>query len=120
MVTKLIDIRDHLYDTLPTGHVEAWQLLEIIKKHLKELDDYIDLQNSVTKTETDTGHLVDMPDLPALVKKGIAQAMDGTTLWINTTTDERITVHIKDDKLRWRLYCKPVKVTFEIIDDTDL
>ena len=42
MTTKLIDIRDHLYDILPTGHVEAWQLLEIIKKHLKELDEYID------------------------------------------------------------------------------
>jgi len=42
MTTKLIDIRDHLYDKLPTGNVDAWQLLEIIKNHLKELDEYID------------------------------------------------------------------------------
>ena len=42
MVTKLVDIRNHLYNMLPTGHVEAWQFVEIIEKHLKELDDYID------------------------------------------------------------------------------
>jgi hypothetical protein len=42
MTTKLIDIRDHLYDKLPTGNVDAHQLMVIIKNHLKELDDYID------------------------------------------------------------------------------
>jgi hypothetical protein len=42
MKTKLIDIRNNLFDKLPTGHIEAWQLLEIIKNHLKQLDDYID------------------------------------------------------------------------------
>lgn len=47
MITKLVDIRDHLYDMLPTGHVEAWQLMEIIKKHLKELDDYIELETQL-------------------------------------------------------------------------
>lgn len=55
-----------------------------------------------------------------IVKKGIAQSMDGTTLWINTTTDEKITINFKDDKVRWDLYCKAVKITIEVIDDNEL
>jgi len=52
-----------------------------------------------------------------IIKKGFAQAMDGDTLWINTETDERITIHIKDKETRWNLYCKHLKVTIEIIDE---
>jgi hypothetical protein len=55
-----------------------------------------------------------------IIRKGFAQAMDGTTLWINTTTDERITINLKDDRVRWDIYCKPVKVTIEVIDDSEL
>lgn len=40
-VDKLDEIRDKLYDSLPSGHVEAWQLLEIIKKHITALDKVI-------------------------------------------------------------------------------
>lgn len=52
-----------------------------------------------------------------IVKTGFAQAMDGTTLWINTETDEKITINLKDDRVRWDLYCKKVKVTIEVIED---
>jgi len=52
-----------------------------------------------------------------IIKKGFAQAMDGDTLLINTETDERITIHIKDKETRWNLYCKHLKVTIEIIDE---
>lgn len=40
-VDKLDELRDKLYDSLPSGHIEAWQLLEIIKKHITALDKVI-------------------------------------------------------------------------------
>jgi hypothetical protein len=52
-----------------------------------------------------------------IVKTGFAQAMDGTDLWINTETDEKITINLKDDRVRWDLYCKKVKVTIEVIEE---
>ena len=52
-----------------------------------------------------------------IVKKGFAQAMDGTDLWINTETDERITINLKDDRVRRDLYCKNLKITIEVIDE---
>ena len=55
-----------------------------------------------------------------IIKKGVAEAMDGSTLWINTTTDERITIRMNDDRLRWDLYGKALKVTIEVIDDVEL
>lgn len=41
-------------------------------------------------------------------------------LWINTPTDERITVRVKDKKLRNELYCSAVKVTIEVITQEEL
>ena len=55
-----------------------------------------------------------------VIKKGVATAMDGSTLWINTTTDEKITINFKDDNIRWDLYCKALKVTIEVIDHNEL
>lgn len=49
---------------------------------------------------------------------GFVQAMNGDEIWVNTTADEMITIKIKGDKLRWLLYCKNVKVTVEILDET--
>jgi hypothetical protein len=54
-----------------------------------------------------------------IVKKGFAGSMDGSTLWIDTENDERITIRLKDDRVRWDLYCKNVKVTIEVIDEKD-
>ena len=55
-----------------------------------------------------------------IIKKGTASAMDGSTLWINTGNDELITIRFKDDKVRWDLYCKHLKVTIEVIDENEL
>jgi hypothetical protein len=52
-----------------------------------------------------------------IVKVGFAEAMDGSTLWINTETDEKVTIRLKDDRVRWDLYCKKVKVTIEVIEE---
>jgi hypothetical protein len=58
--------------------------------------------------------------MPSIIRKGFSQAMDGETLLINTQTDELIQVHIKDKKTRWDLYCKHLKITIEVIDETEL
>ena len=58
--------------------------------------------------------------MPSIIRKGFAQAMDGETLLINTQTDELIQVHIKDQKTRWDLYCKHLKITIEVIDETEI
>lgn len=48
---------------------------------------------------------------------GYAQAMDGETLIANTTTDEMVTIHIKDRDKRWDLYCSHLKITVEKITE---
>ena len=52
-----------------------------------------------------------------LTNEGFAQAMDGEELWINTKTDEKVTIHIRDHDLRWKLYCRTVKITIETIEE---
>lgn len=52
-----------------------------------------------------------------IIKTGFAEAMDGSTLWINTETDEKITIRLKDDRVRWDIYGKKVKVTIEVIEE---
>ena len=52
------------------------------------------------------------------VIKGYVQAMDGETLWINTTTDEMVTIKVKDKKERWKLYCKEVTITIDYEEET--
>lgn len=54
-----------------------------------------------------------------IVRTGFVQAMNGDELWVNTETDERITIVVKDQKLRWDLYCKHVEVTIEVIDENE-
>jgi hypothetical protein len=54
-----------------------------------------------------------------MVRKGYVEAMNGNELWINTETDERITIVVKDQKLRWDLYCNRVKVIIEVIDENE-
>jgi len=58
--------------------------------------------------------------IPSVIKKGFAQAMDGETLLVNTQNDELIQINIKDKKTRWDLYCKYLKVTIEVVDETEL
>lgn len=55
-----------------------------------------------------------------IIKKGFVQAMNGKEVWINTTTDERITVYIKDENIRNDIYCKYVKVTIEVIPESEI
>jgi len=49
-------------------------------------------------------------------RKGFVQAMNGEELWVNTEQDEMVKFVVKDNNLRWKLYCAHVKVTIEIID----
>lgn len=58
--------------------------------------------------------------IPSVVRKGFAQAMDGNELWVNTETDEMIKIVVKDKETLWKLYCKHVKITIEVIDETEL
>jgi len=54
------------------------------------------------------------------VRVGYAQACSGNELFINTMTDEMITVVIKDHELLQKLYCNHVRVTVEIVSPEDL
>lgn len=38
----LTQIRNNLYDNMPTGEATAWRLITVINEHLKKLDEYID------------------------------------------------------------------------------
>ena len=48
---ELTIIRNKLYDNLPTGEVNSFDLITIIKLHLKELDFFIDYLQPVTDKE---------------------------------------------------------------------
>ena len=50
--------------------------------------------------------------------EGFVQAMDGETLLINTSTDELVTIKVKNKEDRWNLYCKEVKITIETHEET--
>ena len=52
------------------------------------------------------------------VIKGYVQAMDGETLLVNTTTDELVTIKIRDKVERRKLYCKEVTITIDY-EETD-
>lgn len=58
--------------------------------------------------------------MPSIVRKGFVQCMDGMTSWINTQSDEIIKVKFKDRETQLKYYCKYVKVTIEIIDESEL
>ena len=40
---KVMDIRNRLYDKLPAGDITSFQWIELIKKHISELDDLCSL-----------------------------------------------------------------------------
>src|SRR5438477_7709753 len=40
-VEALADIRNNLYDNLPKGEVDSWELLQAVKWHLNEIDNFI-------------------------------------------------------------------------------
>jgi len=58
--------------------------------------------------------------IPSVVRKGFVQAMNGNELWVNTQTDEMVKIVVKDRETLWKLYCKHVKITIEVIDETEL
>ena len=45
----LLEIRNNLYNNIPTGEIKAFELIVIISQHLKELDEYINKLPSITK-----------------------------------------------------------------------
>lgn len=53
-------------------------------------------------------------------RKGFVQAIDGSECWVNTLSGEMVKISFKDNEQAWRFYCKPVKVTVEIIDESEL
>ena len=58
--------------------------------------------------------------MPSIIRKGFVQCMDGMTSWINTQSDEMIKVNFKDRETQLKYYCKYVKVTIEVIDESEL
>ena len=59
-------------------------------------------------------------DQPIIIRKGYVQAMNGDELWVNTQTDEIVKFVVNDRELRWKLYNNHVKITIEIIDQSEL
>ncbi len=41
---KLINLRDELYESVPCGTVNSFDLIKMIKAHIKKLDEIIDLE----------------------------------------------------------------------------
>jgi hypothetical protein len=58
--------------------------------------------------------------IPSVIRKGFVQAMNGNELWVNTQTDEMVKFVVKDRETRCKLYCKHVKISIEVIDETEL
>ena len=44
---KLTDIRNELYDYLPTGDLSNWDALNLISNHLGKLDNFIDSELNI-------------------------------------------------------------------------
>lgn len=55
-----------------------------------------------------------------IIRKGIVSAKMGNELWVNTLTDEAVKIQFKDVIAHWDMYGKPVRVTIEIIDESEL
>jgi hypothetical protein len=58
--------------------------------------------------------------IPSVIRKGFVQAMNGNELWVNTQTDEIVKFVVKDRETQRNLYCKHVKITIEVINETEL
>jgi len=54
-----------------------------------------------------------------IVKLGYTQANCGNELYVNTTTDEMITLTIKDRELLLKTYCNYVRVTVDVITEEE-
>lgn len=53
LLQELIDIRNKLYDSLPTGEVKAWDLIEAIKWHCNDLDNFCEKLKNQSPVEPD-------------------------------------------------------------------
>ena len=53
-MNEITEIRNNLYENIPSGQIDAFALVKIISDHLKELDKYID---SLPTKEVDAGQL---------------------------------------------------------------
>lgn len=49
LVSELIGLRNKLYNALPTGEIDAWELLQTIKWHCNDLDTLINKIHSQSK-----------------------------------------------------------------------
>jgi len=58
--------------------------------------------------------------IPSVIRKGFVQAVNGNELWVNTQTDEMVKFVVKDRETQRKLYCKHVKISIEVIDETEL
>lgn len=54
-----------------------------------------------------------------ITRYGFIQAMQSPNLFINTLSDEMVTVAVKNDRLRCDAYCKHVKITIEEISEEE-
>jgi len=54
---KLTELRNKMYDNLPIGEVESWELIEVIGSHIKELDTLIDSIQSTRWVPLDKAEL---------------------------------------------------------------
>jgi len=67
---ELGNIRNELYDSLPKGNVDGWELLNVIKGHLIKLDDFILSKPYLTQpTESKESEWIDLPSKD-LLKSG--------------------------------------------------
>lgn len=41
---ELSKLRDELYEALPTGKIDAFELIQVIKNHISKLDELIELK----------------------------------------------------------------------------
>ncbi len=48
--------------------------------------------------------------------RGYTAVMNGDELWVNTESDEMITIVVKDTDLRWALYCKNIEITIKVLE----
>lgn len=50
------------------------------------------------------------------LKGNVAAIKGGHEVWVNTETDETITIKFKNGNLAWDIYCKDVVVTIEVLE----
>lgn len=56
----------------------------------------------------------------SLIRKGFVKATNGNELWVDTQTNEMIKIIVNDREIQHKLYCEHVKITIEVIDETEL